>query len=311
MARLAQIGVGQWGKNLARNFSELADLAWLCGYFLGDGSLGTYRTHTTNAYGTRYEYHGLRLRFNDETVETLQRVQSIILRCFGEKAAIQQDGRGSKGKTLTFTGRKSTGFFAALFDVGPKCRTLRMPEFLWDGGRDLALAFLAGLVDSDGHVAEGRAMYATAAVEFAKDVAVLASLYGLGHLPADDHHFTLPGRRQSRRPDVHLHRAELAGGELANLGGLLVTRPARIAADLLADREDPGAVAQLLADAFRGAHDQPGTVVGAIAPYATRLGLPRGDGLALLEWLLELIDDPERVAWLEEAHAAEGTHHVR
>ena len=30
MARLAQIGVGQWGKNLARNFSELADLAWLC-----------------------------------------------------------------------------------------------------------------------------------------------------------------------------------------------------------------------------------------------------------------------------------------
>ena len=30
MARLAQIGVGQWGKNLARNFAELADLVWLC-----------------------------------------------------------------------------------------------------------------------------------------------------------------------------------------------------------------------------------------------------------------------------------------
>jgi predicted dehydrogenase len=28
--RLAQIGVGQWGKNLARNFEELADLAWVC-----------------------------------------------------------------------------------------------------------------------------------------------------------------------------------------------------------------------------------------------------------------------------------------
>jgi predicted transcriptional regulator of viral defense system len=138
-----------------------------------------------------------------------------------------------------------------------------------------------------------------------------AALHGLGHLPADDHHFTLPARRQSRRPDVHLHRAELAGGEVTNLGGLLVTRPARIAADLLADREDPGAVAQVLADAFRGAHDRPGAVVGAIAPYATQLGLPRGDGLALLGWLLELIDDPERVAWLEEAHAAEGIHHVR
>jgi predicted dehydrogenase len=30
MARLAQIGVGQWGKNLARNFAALAELAWVC-----------------------------------------------------------------------------------------------------------------------------------------------------------------------------------------------------------------------------------------------------------------------------------------
>ena len=26
MARLAQVGLGQWGKNLARNFGDLADL---------------------------------------------------------------------------------------------------------------------------------------------------------------------------------------------------------------------------------------------------------------------------------------------
>jgi predicted dehydrogenase len=30
MARIAQVGLGQWGKNLARNFADLADLAWLC-----------------------------------------------------------------------------------------------------------------------------------------------------------------------------------------------------------------------------------------------------------------------------------------
>jgi predicted dehydrogenase len=28
--RVAQVGLGQWGKNLARNFDDLADLAWLC-----------------------------------------------------------------------------------------------------------------------------------------------------------------------------------------------------------------------------------------------------------------------------------------
>ncbi len=30
MTRIAQVGLGQWGKNLARNFEDLADLAWLC-----------------------------------------------------------------------------------------------------------------------------------------------------------------------------------------------------------------------------------------------------------------------------------------
>jgi predicted dehydrogenase len=30
VARIAQVGLGQWGKNLARNFADLADLAWLC-----------------------------------------------------------------------------------------------------------------------------------------------------------------------------------------------------------------------------------------------------------------------------------------
>ena len=30
MTRIAQVGLGQWGKNLARNFDQLAELVWLC-----------------------------------------------------------------------------------------------------------------------------------------------------------------------------------------------------------------------------------------------------------------------------------------
>jgi predicted dehydrogenase len=30
VTKIAQVGLGQWGKNLARNFADLADLAWLC-----------------------------------------------------------------------------------------------------------------------------------------------------------------------------------------------------------------------------------------------------------------------------------------
>jgi hypothetical protein len=126
-------------------------------------------------------------------------------------------------------------------------------------------------------------------------------VYGLGHLPADVHQFILPARRQSRRPDVRLHRAPLRDDEWIKVRGILVTRPSRTAADLLSDREDPQAVAHVVADAIRATHDHPSAVALALAPHAARFGLPHGDGLALMHWLLDLTGDPERVDWLEEA----------
>jgi predicted transcriptional regulator of viral defense system len=129
-----------------------------------------------------------------------------------------------------------------------------------------------------------------------------AALYDLGDLPADAHDFTLPVRRQSRRPDVRLHRADLEQAEWVTLAGLPVTRPARIVADLLADREDPEAGARVIGDALRLGYDDPGTVMRAVAPYARRFGFPDGEGLALLEWLLDLSRDPEAGIWLRHAH---------
>jgi len=75
------------------------------------------------------------------------------------------------------------------------------------------------------------------------------------------------------------------------VGGLLVTRPSRIAADLLEDGEDPGVVAHVLADALREAKDSPRDMASAVAPYAVRFGFAERDGLALLEWLLCLARD--------------------
>ncbi|GIU89360.1 MAG: hypothetical protein KatS3mg010_0459 [Acidimicrobiia bacterium] len=85
-------------------------------------------------------------------------------------------------------------------------------------------------------------------------------MYGLGHLPADVHEFTVPSRRQTRRRDVRLHIRPLRHGEWISLRGLLVTRPSRIASDLVLDGEDPAAVAQLVADAIRSVFDRPGDV---------------------------------------------------
>ena len=136
-----------------------------------------------------------------------------------------------------------------------------------------------------------------------------AALYGLGDLPADHHDFTLPSRRQSRRPDVRLHQRRLESGEWLTLHGLPVTRPSRIAADLLDDREDTEAVAGIVAGAIRAIYDYPGTFADALAPYAARYGLRRGDGLALLRWLLDLVGDAETPRWMDEArdHVARAT----
>jgi hypothetical protein len=130
-----------------------------------------------------------------------------------------------------------------------------------------------------------------------------AALYGFGHLPADGHDFTLPKRRQSRRPDVRLHQRHLEDREWIGLRGLPVTRPSRIASDLLYDREDPEAIAHLIADGIRAVYDDPGTFADALAPHAARFGLRQGDGLALLGWLLDVVGDADTPRWMDEARA--------
>lgn len=130
-----------------------------------------------------------------------------------------------------------------------------------------------------------------------------ADMYGLGHQPADRHEFTVAKRRQSRRPDVRIHSRDLDDGEWIVLRGLPVTRPSRIASDLLFDNEDPGAVAQIIADSIREVYDYPGTFAGSLARHAARFGFRRGDGIAILKWLLDLVGDPDTDVWMREARA--------
>jgi predicted transcriptional regulator of viral defense system len=134
-----------------------------------------------------------------------------------------------------------------------------------------------------------------------------AALHALGHLPADVHEFVLPHRRQSRRGDVRLHRGTLRASEWAYVRGLPATRPARIASDLLAAHEDPEAVGQVVADALRGGLEQPAAIARAIAPAAGRLGFARGDGVAVLGWLLDLTGAPERAGWVAAARGGEAS----
>jgi Transcriptional regulator, AbiEi antitoxin len=128
-----------------------------------------------------------------------------------------------------------------------------------------------------------------------------ADMYGVGHLPEERHDFTIAKRHQPRRKDVRLHRRALTDTEWIILRGLPITRPSRIASDLLYNHEDPSAVAQILSDSLRNVYDYPSMCAQALAPHAAKFELRRGDGVTLLKFLLELVDDPQTDFWMSEA----------
>ena len=128
-----------------------------------------------------------------------------------------------------------------------------------------------------------------------------ASLLEFGHLPADTHEFTVATRKQSRRPDVRIHQRAIPAGGWTRLGNLFVTRPARIASDLLADQEDPESVGHVIADAIHSGQEQPRAFAEQIGTHAARFGLRRGDGVQVLRWLLALVGDPRSQQWMTAA----------
>lgn len=128
-------------------------------------------------------------------------------------------------------------------------------------------------------------------------------IFKLGNLPADRHEFTTPTRKQTRRPDVCIHVRSFLDKDWLTLGGLPVTRPFRTASDLLWDHEDPEAVANIVVGSIRRDLDHPGTFADGLAPHAGRFGLRRGDGHALLRWMIGLVGDPRGEQWMEEALA--------
>jgi hypothetical protein len=139
------------------------------------------------------------------------------------------------------------------------------------------------------------------------DIAVVshasaAALYGVGDLRADIHEFTCAERRQTRRRDVRIHRGTVPAEQKILVDGLPTTRAGWMIGQLLADHVDPDAVAEITREVLERIHDYPRVVVEAVAPYAQRFGLQRGDGLALVDELLRRAASPEREALLAEAN---------
>lgn len=120
-----------------------------------------------------------------------------------------------------------------------------------------------------------------------------AVLHDLGDLEADEHEFTVPIRKQTRRDDVRLHRLPLEPGEWTLVDGLPVTSIPRTIGDLAAARADGGHLASAVRDAItrRGVDDN--ALAAVLRPYAHHYGAPLGDGEEFLARLLQESGIPE------------------
>lgn len=127
-----------------------------------------------------------------------------------------------------------------------------------------------------------------------------AVLYNLGDIAADHHEFTLPSRKQTRRPDVRLHRAPLETEDWEVVDGLPVTTPLRTIDDLAAAHIDGGHLASITRDAITDYWTDIDRLVRILAPHARRYGYPAGDGEALLQRFLQEAGIPSSLARVVE-----------
>ena len=115
-----------------------------------------------------------------------------------------------------------------------------------------------------------------------------ARLHGIGDLPAARHDFVSPKRRQSQRPEIRYRQRNLDPRDVTLVEGLPVMTVERTIADLVEDVKELSLVADVLRDASERRSPDTDRLEELLAPLAERNGLPKADGRALLNRLMEL-----------------------
>ncbi|HEY7342062.1 MAG TPA: adenosylcobalamin-dependent ribonucleoside-diphosphate reductase [Ktedonobacterales bacterium] len=150
------------------------EIAWLLGYYLGDGNLGW--TKVPNSEPRR---ETLRWRLFDGRTASLEYARDTLARRFNVRLSINQDARGVY--SLTTTNATFIATFRKLLEVypGPKGE-LPFPEMVAKSPLSVVGAFLAGLIDSDGYVdsVRDRVSLTTQSRYLASKVHTLCSLLG-------------------------------------------------------------------------------------------------------------------------------------
>lgn len=135
-----------------------------------------------------------------------------------------------------------------------------------------------------------------------------ADLHGIGDFRALRHEFVSPGRRQSQRSAIRYRQRMLDSRDVTLVDALPVMTMERTIADLVEEVGDLSLVADALRDASRERDLDLERLRSLLAPLAQRNGLKKGDGVALLDRLMEIAGiDAKGVARRVAADASLGS----
>lgn len=154
------------------------DLAYLIGYFIGDGSMSRFYD---NRGGNNIPK--IRIRFHDSNVDILSRITNILKENeLAETSIIQNDKRSSVLHEVSTSAKQVGLFFEKYgFTCGSKTYTAHFSDALKSQlNQENAYALLSGLIDSDGHIDKHDDLeYSTASYQLSQDIIWLCTMLGI------------------------------------------------------------------------------------------------------------------------------------
>jgi ribonucleoside-diphosphate reductase alpha chain len=161
-------------------------LGWLLGAYLGDGSGYSCgkKVHERNYRNMGKEREAFRLKFANDDFEVSEHFAHSLNGLFEGNVRPHSVNR-ERGATLYEV--STNGYYVnemlqqTDWQVGKKAYGLRVPSIIWSSSRETMLAFLAGLIDTDGHVnaKKQQISFSTISGRIIEDLQAMLSLFGV------------------------------------------------------------------------------------------------------------------------------------
>ena len=114
-----------------------------------------------------------------------------------------------------------------------------------------------------------------------------SAMHELGDVEADHFEFTIGERKQTRRPDIRIHRSQVKPADWTIIDGLPVTTVVRTVDDLATAHIDGGHMAKIVRDALTRRQVGDEKLIDVLRHHARTYGAKPGDGEGLLSRFLQ------------------------